>query len=221
MGQIQKHRLAIGLCYSMMMQQPTFEGRWFGSGAELGPLEYDVKAYLALGGAMHDAAIAAWSSKGWYDLTRPLSAIRAMADLGQSSDPDLPSYHPDGLPLFDGYIELVAEGDSLAGPSNEHVDKIKVFAWRGLAHISDPTTDVAGVGWILAENWWPYQRPTFVTPPFAGYVSGHSTFSRAAAEVLTSITGSEFFPGGLFRVPIAANDFFGFEQGPSQDLELQ
>ena len=28
--------------------------------------------------------------------------------------------------------------------------------------------DVAGVDWILAENWWPYQRPTFVTPPFAG-----------------------------------------------------
>ena len=36
-------------------------------------------------------------------------------------------------------------------------------------------------GWVLAEGWWPYQRPSFVTPPFAGYVSGHSTFSRAAA----------------------------------------
>src|SRR5262245_37293728 len=32
-----------------------------GTGRELGPLEWDVKAYFALGGAMHDAAIAAWS----------------------------------------------------------------------------------------------------------------------------------------------------------------
>ncbi len=54
---------------------------------------------------------------------------------------------------------------------------------------------MAGSDWILAENWWPYQRPSFVTPPFAGYTSGHSTFSRAAAEVLTDITGDEYFPG--------------------------
>ena len=36
-----------------------------------------------------------------------------------------------------------------------------------------------------------------VTPPFAGYVSGHSTYSRAAAEVLAHATGSAYFPGGL------------------------
>ena len=42
------------------------------------------------------------------------------------------------------------------------------------------------MGWILAADWLPYQLPTFVTPAFAGYVSGHSTFSRAAAEVLTA-----------------------------------
>ena len=31
-------------------------------------------------------------SQGWYDYIRPISAIRYMADHGQSSDPDLPSY---------------------------------------------------------------------------------------------------------------------------------
>ena len=30
----------------------------------------------------------------------------------------------------------------------------------------------------------PYQASNFVTPPFAGYTSGHSTFSRATAEAL-------------------------------------
>ena len=55
-------------------------------------------------------------------------------------------------------------------------------------------------GWILGVDWVPYQRAGFVTPAFPGYVSGHSTYSRAAAEVLTSLTGSEFFPGGMYSV---------------------
>ena len=56
------------------------------------------------------------------------------------------------------------------------------------------------------RGWVPYKQPTFVTPAFPGFVSGHSTFSRAAAEVLTAVTGSAFFPGGLgeFVVPKAA-----------------
>ena len=65
----------------------------------------------------------------------------------------------------------------------------------------------------------PYQQPTFVTPAFAGYVSGHSTFSRAAAEVLTSLTGCRL-PGGLGTWTIPADEL-EVEQGPSEDVELQ
>ena len=184
-------------------------------------LEYDVKAYFMLGGAMHDAAIAAWGIKGYYDYIRPISSLRAMADRGQSSDPDGESYHVDGIALRPGYIELVGAGDALAGDDDEHVGKIKFLAWRGPDAIEDPETDVAGVGWMLAENWWPYQRPTFVTPPFAGYVSGHSTYSRAAAEVLTAMTDDEFFPGGMSDFEIEANEFLVFEDGPSVDMTLQ
>ncbi len=60
-----------------------------------------------------------------------------------------------------------------------------------------------------------------MTPPFAGYLSGHSTFSRAAAEVMTLITGSEFFPGGMGTFDITANDFLVFEDGPSASFTLQ
>jgi hypothetical protein len=200
---------------------PMFERKWMGQGEELPPLEWDVKAYFTLAGAMHDAAVAAWGVKGWFDYVRPVSAIRYMADRGQSTNPDLPSYHPAGIPLVDGYVELVGEGDPLAGETNEHVGKIKLYTWKGPDYIIDPLVDVAGVDWILAENWWPYQRPTFVTPPFAGYVSGHSTFSRAAAEVMTAITGSAYFPGGLGIFPIEANEFLVFEDGPSETFEMQ
>ncbi len=200
---------------------PQLDRRLSGIGPVLDDLEWDVKAYFALGGTMHDVAIVAWGLKGWYDYIRPVSAIRAMADLGQSSEPDSANYNVGGIPLIEDYIELVAEGDELAGEENEHVDKIKVLAWRGPDYIEDPAEDVAGVGWILAENWWPYQRPTFVTPPFAGFVSGHSTYSRAAAEVLTAFTGSEYFPGGMSGFEITANEFLVFEQGPTVDMTLQ
>ena len=116
---------------------------------------------------------------------------------------------------------MVESGDELAGSEDEHVNKIKLKAWRGPDFIEDPETDYAGVGWILAENWWPYQRPTFVTPPFAGYVSGHSTYSRAAARVLSEFTGDEYFPGGIGEFEAPQNEFLVFEEGPSQDITLQ
>ena len=200
---------------------PLLSRRFEGTGDELGALEWDAKAYFALGGAMHDAAIAAWGVKGWYDYIRPISSLRAMADRGQSTEAEADSYHADGIPLTAGVIELVEAGDVLAGGEGEHVGKIKFHAWRGPDFIDDEETDTAGVGWILAENWWPYQRPTFVTPPFAGYVSGHSTYSRAAAEILTALTGDAYFPGGMSGFEIKANEFLVFEEGPSVDMTLQ
>lgn len=200
---------------------PEFEKRFRGEGDVLDDLEWDVKAYLTLGGAVHDAAIAAWGIKGWYDYIRPISAIRWMADQGQSTDSTLANYAPDGIPLVPGFIETVLPGDTLAGDQEEHVGKIKLYAWRGPDYIAEPETDVAGVGWILAENWWPYQRPSFITPPFAGYVSGHSTFSRAAAEVMTLLTGDPFFPGGMGEFIAPKNEFLVFEDGPSVDITLQ
>lgn len=200
---------------------PAFERRYRGSGPVLDPLEWDVKAYFALGGAVHDAAISAWGIKGWYDYVRPISAIRYMASLGQSSEPQAPDYNVYGLPLIDGEVERVSADDPLAGASGEHVGKLKLKAWRGPDYVSNPQTDTAGVGWILADDWWPYQRPTFVTPPFAGYVSGHSTFSRAAAEVLTRLTGDAYFPGGLGEFKATAREYLVFEDGPSVDVTLQ
>ncbi len=201
---------------------PELTKNFLGEGPELDDLEWDVKAYFSLGGAMHDAAISAWGVKGWYDYLRPVSAIRLMADLGQSSDPSLPNYHPAGIPLIPGIIEVVGEDDPLAAGFNSgNVGKIKIRGWRGPDYILNPEMDKAGVDWILAERWWPYQRPTFVTPPFAGYVSGHSTFSRAAAEIMTLFTGDPFFPGGMGEFLARKNEFLVFEEGPSVNVVLQ
>ncbi len=200
---------------------PLTEKRFMGTGDKLDDLEWDVKAYFAMGGAMHDAAISAWGVKGYYDYIRPISAIRYMVGKGQCSSPDLPNYHPAGIPLETGYIELIKEGDPLAGETGEHLYEIKIKAWKGPHFIQNPATDVAGVDWILGADWSPYQRSSFVTPPFAGYVSGHSTFSRAAAEVMQLLTGDEYFPGGMSEFKANKNDFLVFEEGPTEDIILQ
>ncbi|MEW5990995.1 MAG: vanadium-dependent haloperoxidase [Chloroflexota bacterium] len=193
-----------------------------GSGMRVGRLEWDVKLYLALNGAVHDAAIAAWGLKGYYDSVRPISMIRYMGGLGQSSDPAGPAYDPDGLPLVPGLIEVVTATSSAAGERHAglagHEGEIAIRAWRG--NPEDPETQVGGVGWILAVDWVPYQLSTFVTPAFQGYISGHSTFSRAGAEVLSSFTGSEYFPGGVSGYTIPAGSL-KFELGPTTDIRLE
>ena len=55
-----------------------------------------------------------------------------------------------------------------------------------------------GTRTILAENWLPYQPPGGdPSPPFAEYVSGHSTFSAAGAEILRLFSRSDVFGGAV------------------------
>eukprot|EP00803_Ostreobium_quekettii_P008590 evm.model.scf_1054.2 EVM.evm.TU.scf_1054.2 scf_1054:45168-50008(+) len=58
-----------------------------------------------------------------------------------------------------------------------------------------------GVGKVVASEWQPYQATTFVTPAFAGYVSGHSTFSAAASRILESYFGSEYLAPKCRLIP--------------------
>ena len=51
----------------------------------------------------------------------------------------------------------------------------------------------AGTRIIDGGNWVPYQANTFPTPPFPEFISGHSTFSAAGAEILKLLTHSDSF----------------------------
>jgi hypothetical protein len=199
-----------------------------GTGPVVNDLEWDIKSMFALNGGLHDAAIAAWNHKGVYDSSRPISFIRYMGQLGQSSDPTGPSYHPDGLPLESGLVEVITTATTAPGQRHAHLagseGKVAIRSWQGAvdgtAPFDDPS-EIGGVDWILAESWMPYQLNGFVTPPFAGYVSGHSTYSRTGAEILTLLTGSEFFPGGIFEYDIAMGSGLDFEYGPTTPMTLQ
>ena len=161
-----------------------------------------------------------------------------MGQLGQSSDPNLTvdlgggniknTYNPEGLPLVPGLIEVITPQTTAPGQRHEalagHEGEMAVYSWQGpipgVKPFVDPN-DFSGVGWILAKNWLPYQLSSFVTPPFPGLASGHSTFSRSAAEVLTAFTGTPYFPGGLGQYDIAQGSGLNFEYGPTTPLSLQ
>lgn len=70
-----------------------------------------------------------------------------------------------------------------------------------------------GVVRMPAEDWHPYSPYNFITPPFPGYVSGHSTVSAAAAKTLELYTGSDRYgiverrrAGDLTEVEFACKD---------------
>jgi hypothetical protein len=204
-----------------VVDHPSFQRRIGGTGPLLDELEWDVKMYLPLNAAVHDAAIAAWGCKRVYDSVRPISAIRHMGGKGQSSDPGGPLYNVEGLPLEPGLVEVTTAASVLPGGRHAGLPAptIAVFAWGG--EPADPENNHTGAKWIEVDKWAPYQRSTFVTPAFAGYISGHSTFSRAAAEVLAAMTGSPFFPGGMGTFAALQDDFLDFENGPSVEVRLQ
>lgn len=60
----------------------------------------------------------------------------------------------------------------------------KIKGWAGAGK---------GVVTLPAEEWHPYSPMTFITPPFPGFPSGHSTASGAASKLLELFTGSDRF----------------------------
>jgi hypothetical protein len=113
-------------------------------------LDQDVKLFFAIGNTAHDAFIASWDTKRFYDSARPYALVRVIHQyyVGKS---------------IRGYL----------GPGK-------------------------GFGTIPASKWHPYSPGTFVTPPFPGYVSGHSTVSGACSKMLELITGSDRY-GAYYR----------------------
>jgi len=200
-----------------LSDHPLLVKRIGGIGPVVDDLEWDVKMYFAINAAVHDAACAAWGAKRYYDAWRPIGAIRYLARLGQSTDPALPSYNANGFPRITNIIELVTVSSVASGRhAGLTPGKIALRAWPGPP--SNPAAQHSGVRWIHGDQWSTYQRTNFVTPAFPGYISGHSTFSRSAAEVFAAITGSPFFPGGLGAY---TNYVLDFENGPSEPLTLQ
>jgi YD repeat-containing protein len=79
-------------------------------------------------------------------------------------------------------------------------------AWRPITAIRDAALD-GNVNTTADPNW----QPLIDTPPFPEYVSGHSTFSAAAAAVLGKTFGDSFqFQSGSVTLPGTSRSFTSF-----------
>ncbi|NEP86762.1 MAG: calcium-binding protein [Okeania sp. SIO2C2] len=99
----------------------------------------------------------------------------------------------------------------LIGEFNPELGGFAIDAWAGPAE---------GTQTILATDFLTFQTPgSDPSPPFAEYVSGHSTFSAAGAEILERFTGSDDFGAS---VSFAAGES-RFESGltPESPLVLE
>ena len=85
-----------------------------------------------------------------------------------------------------------------------------IVAWGGA---------YSGTQTILGQNWKPYQTDCFVTPAFAEFVSGHSTFSAAAAAVLRAYTGSDAF--GAYDIYRAGESPVEPNEAPTRSVLLK
>lgn len=100
------------------------------------------------------------------------------------------------LPEEHDYVRRNAQGQT------------EIYAWGGPDQ---------GSQWILGSDWLPYQDISFVTPPFGEYVSGHSTFSAAGAEILQRFTGSDAL--GLCHTELANSSTFE-QNTPNEPIQL-
>jgi hypothetical protein len=179
-----------------------------------------VHLYLALNGALHDAAVAAWELKRRYPSARPITLVRHFGGLGQRSDPAEPAHHPQGLPLVPGSIEPITAASSAPGERHAHLERytgeLALLAWPG--EPGDREQRASDVAWIRAKDWVPYQAHAVISPAYPGYVSEASAFGHAAAAVLAALTGSELFPGGLGQARV---DRLRIERGPTEPVELE
>lgn len=142
--------------------------------------------------------------------------------------------------MFMGLTGAVLDAGIAAWEAKRHYDYVRpitairelnrgtqIMAWAG----PDQGTQL-----INGEDWQPYQSLTFVTPPFAEFVSGHSTFSRASAETLTAFSGTDVMYDGATHLGRdydgdGVEDLLGqhivvpgglmFEDGPAETVVLR
>jgi hypothetical protein len=120
----------------------------------------------------------------WALIAQVVSRIR-----GHSLDYDVQMFFALGNALLDASIAAWAakyKWDFVRPTTaiRERYKNKQVTSWLG---------PYQGYGPVDGSQWIPYQSPTVVSPPFPEYVSGHSTFSSAAATILNLFTGSDAF----------------------------
>jgi hypothetical protein len=105
--------------------------------------------------------------------------------------------------LFFSVANVVSDAFIACWEAKRHYDTSRPWTLvrhlYGTQKISGYRGPCKGVSSIGADRWHPYSPAAFVTPPFPGYPSGHSSASGAAARMLALLTGSDRYEAVAFR----------------------
>jgi hypothetical protein len=149
--------------------------------AENADLTLEEKAIVEF---MRDGPQSTSQSGQWLTFARQVS-LRDRHDL----DRDMQMYFGLGVVGLDAFIG--------SWEAKRHYDSSR--PWTLIRHLY-AGQEVRGWGGpgegtvtLPAEQWLPYSPANFVTPPFPGYVSGHSTVSGGSGRFLELFTGSDRF----------------------------
>lgn len=175
-----------------------------------GPYELQVRELISISAELDDEkkAIAAYWANGPDTVLPPGHWIKFGQYVSErdvhSLDDDARMFFALGNGLLDAGIiawRMKREFDSVRPLSAAHFALAgqTVRAWAGAGQ---------GVRDIPAEEWMPFQKFCFVSPPFGEYVSGHSAFSAGGAEVLRRFTGSDAFGASATLSTTFVNDEF-------------
>ena len=108
---------------------------------------------------------------------------------GHSLDEDVKMFFALGNALLDASVAV--------WEAKVHYDFVRPVSAIRFLHAGKPVRAWGGPGrgtvLMSGEDW----RSYIGTPPFSEYVSGHSTFSSASAEILKRFTGSDGFGGSV------------------------
>jgi hypothetical protein len=174
-------------------------------------------AVVALSAALDDRtkAIAAYWADGPGSVTPPghwmLMAQAVSARDRHDIDEDVKLFFAVGNALLDASI--AAWHSKIAYDSIRPISAVRwLFAGQPIAAWGGPGR---GTEIIDGSNWQPY----IPTPPFAEHVSGHSTFSAAAAEVLRRFTGRDTF--GMRVTILAGSSPIEPGYAPAVDVTLR
>jgi len=103
----------------------------------------------------------------------------------------------DSVKLFFAVANAILDASIATWDAKRHFDYVRpITAIRHLFR-GRRVSGWAGAGKSIqemaGESWKPFQVPSFPTPPFSEFTSGHSGFSMAAAVALKKFTGSDRF----------------------------
>ncbi len=105
------------------------------------------------------------------------------------------------VPMFFAMTNAVFDASIASWEAKRYFDSVRPVTAVHFLYSGVPIRAWAGPGlgtqWIDGKDWRPYQAASVVTPPFPEFISGHSIFSAAAAEVLKRYTGSDDFGGSV------------------------